>query len=89
LEKLKSLNALGGWKDKEDEEYLKYNPPGLRFEEEYLKFVLDELVLKSGVDLRLHSRVVDVVRDGGRVEYLIVHGKSGLEAFRGEIIIDA
>jgi len=88
MENLKRLNALGAWRG-EEEEYLKYNPPGLRFDDESLKYILQDLVTRNGVHLRLHSRVVDVVRTGDRVEYLVVHGKSGMEALKAAIIVDA
>jgi len=87
MENLKKLNALGGWRG-EDEEYLKYHTPGLRFDEEYLKYILQDLVIRNGIDLRLHSRVIDVVKNGDKVEYLVVHGKSGIEALKAEIFID-
>jgi len=90
LEDLRKLDALFGWEELEyDEEYLKYHPPGLRFDEEYLKYVLQDLVIRNGVELRLHSRVIDVIMDGDKVQYLVVHGKSGTEALGVEVVIDA
>jgi len=89
LEELEKLNAVGEWRGGQGKEFLKYNPPGLRFEEEYLKYILQDLVLKNGVELRLHSRVVDVIKNGDRVEHVVVHGKSGVEAMKAEIVVDA
>lgn len=85
------LKRLGALRESKTytEEYLKYHPPGVGFDEEYLKYILQDLVLKSGVDLRLHSRVIDVIKDKERVEYLVVHGKSGVEALKAEVVIDA
>ena len=85
------LKRLGALRESKDyaEEYLKHHPPGVGFDEEYLKYILQDLVLKSGVDLRLHSRVIDVIKDEDRVGYLVVHGKSGIEALKARIVIDA
>ncbi len=85
---LKKLGALRESKDY-SEEYLKCHPPGVGFDEEYLKYILQDLVLKNGVDLRLHSRVIDVIKKEDRVEYLVLHGKSGIEAMKTKIVIDA
>lgn len=67
----------------------KVSEDGLRFDVEYLKYVLQDVVIRNGVALRLHSRVIDVVRNGDIVEHIIVHGKSGLEALKTKIVIDA
>lgn len=88
ISNLKKLNALripSGY----TEEYLRYHPPGLGFDEEYLKIVLQEIVLKNGVNLWLHSRVIDVIREGNNVRYLVVHNKSGMEVVKPKIVIDA
>ena len=55
---------------------------------EILAVVLQELLLRRGVRLLLHTRFVDVnVRDGSIAECLVC-GKSGLEAIRAAQFID-
>jgi hypothetical protein len=53
------------------------------------KHVLLETVVGSGVDLRLHTTLVDAVRAGVRLEGLVVHTKSGLARVDGRVFIDA
>jgi ribulose 1,5-bisphosphate synthetase/thiazole synthase len=69
------------------------------FDHEVLKFVLQEQVLAAGVDLRVHTRVADVdcrwepgSVEGdrkSRIDGVILHSKSGLQAIRPSVVIDA
>jgi hypothetical protein len=59
------------------------------FDHEVLKFVLQEQVLAAGVDLQVHTRVADVDCREGRIEGVILHSKSGLQAIRPATVIDA
>jgi ribulose 1,5-bisphosphate synthetase/thiazole synthase len=69
------------------------------FDHEVLKFVLQEQARAAGVDLWVHTRVADVDCrwDGGptggaqkgRIEAVILHSKSGLQAIRPSVVIDA
>lgn len=56
---------------------------------EVLKFVGDEMVSESGVDLLLHSLVVAPVLKGRTVRGVILEGKSGRQAVLGKIVVDA
>jgi hypothetical protein len=57
---------------------------------ERLKRVYDDLVLSAGAEVRFHSTLAAVETDGtGAVQTLIVAGKSGLEALRARVYIDA
>lgn len=59
------------------------------FNHEFLSIVLQELLLRYGVKLLLHTQFVDVsVSDDGRVKECIVCGKSGPEALRAKQFID-
>jgi len=58
------------------------------FHYETLAIVLQELLLKRGVKLLLHTRFVDVCEKDGRIQELIVCGKSGPEAVRAKQFID-
>jgi hypothetical protein len=59
------------------------------FDHHLLAFVLQELLLKRGVKVLLHTRFVDVrADDGGRITECVVCGKSGPEALRARQFID-
>lgn len=58
------------------------------FDHEVLKFVLQEQALAAGVDLWLHTRVADVDTRDGRIDGVILHTKSGLQAIRPAMVID-
>lgn len=56
---------------------------------EALKYVLQELLKESGVDLILHSLIVDVLTEGDRISAVITYSKSGRQVIKGEIFVDA
>ena len=58
------------------------------FHYETLAIVLQELLLKRGVKLLLHTRFVDVREQQGRITEIVVCGKSGPEAVRARQFID-
>lgn len=56
---------------------------------ETTKIVFDELVAEEGVDVRLHSTLVDAERDpDGRVRAVRVTGRGGVERFTGSAFVD-
>lgn len=59
------------------------------FDHEILAIVLQELLLKRGVRLLLHTQLVDVCVQGGRLTEAIVCGPSGPEALRARQFIDS
>jgi len=59
------------------------------FDHEVLKVVLQEQALAAGVDLWVHTRVADVDSRDGRIEAVILHSKSGLQAIRPSVVVDA
>ena len=59
-----------------------------RFDPEGLKRLSDEMCLKAGVELRLHSWVVDIFGEHGRPEGAIVESKAGRQAIRAKMIVD-
>lgn len=62
---------------------------GRVFDHHILAIVLQELLLRRGVKLLLHTRFVDVrANDDGRISECIVCGKSGPEALRAKQFID-
>ncbi len=60
------------------------------FNHRILEFVLQEMLVKYGVKLLLHARFVEAaVSESGRITECVIHGKSGLEAVRAKVFIDA
>ena len=58
------------------------------FHYEILAIVLQEMLLRRGVKLLLHTRFVDVREQDGRISECIICGKSGVEALRAKQFID-
>jgi hypothetical protein len=58
------------------------------FDHHILAVVLQELLLRRGVKLLLHTRFVDVLQNMGKISECIICGKSGPEALRARMFID-
>ena len=58
------------------------------FHYEILAIVLQEMLLRRGVKLLLHTRFVDVIERDGHLSECIICGKSGPEALRAKQFID-
>jgi len=56
---------------------------------EVVKLVAQEMVLEAGVKLLFHSLIVDVIKDGNELKGIIIESKSGRQAIRAKIIVDA
>ncbi|MFN2352482.1 MAG: FAD-dependent oxidoreductase, partial [Kiritimatiellia bacterium] len=63
-------------------------PKKTTFHYETLAVVLQELLLRRGVKLLLHTRFVDARVQDGRVTEAVVCGMSGPEALRAKQFID-
>lgn len=60
------------------------------FDHSILAVILQEMIIKAGVKLLLHTRLADVkVNDNGRITEAIICGSSGLEALRAKLFVDA
>ena len=59
------------------------------FDHEILAVILQELVLKYDVTPLLHTRFVDIQRDGRRLGPALVAGASGLEGLEAKVYVDA
>lgn len=59
------------------------------FDHEILAVILQEILLKYGVRLLLHTRFVDIQREGAKLGPALVAGASGLEAIDARVFIDA
>ena len=63
-------------------------PRAAIFDHEILAVVLQELVLRHGVKMLLHTRFADVCSEGGRISACILAGFSGPEALAAKQFID-
>jgi glycine/D-amino acid oxidase-like deaminating enzyme len=81
----------------EVEEGQKYTPHGwllglshgVPFDPHAMTGYLDRKMEDNDVTVLLETRVVDVVRDEGRVSHVIIHNKSGLQAVSADAVIDS
>lgn len=61
----------------------------LTLDYEIAKRTWDELVLETGVDVLFHTTAFDALEEGNTLRGVIALNKSGLQAFIGDVIIDA
>jgi hypothetical protein len=59
------------------------------YEPEEMKILLEELCEEAGVRVRLQTGVTAAYRDGGRLGAIVTESKSGREAWRAPVFIDA
>ena len=62
---------------------------GVPFDPEVLKLVADEIVCEAGSDLLLHTWFADALVEDGRVAAAVVESKSGRQAIRAKVFVDA
>ncbi len=62
---------------------------GLPYEPEEMKILLEELCLDAGVRIQLHTRVCAAYRAGDRLTTIVTESKSGRQAWRAGVFIDA
>ena len=58
------------------------------FNHQVLPIVLQELALAAGVEILLHSWILDVDYIRGVIQHVVILGKSGLEVIRPKFVID-
>lgn len=58
------------------------------FDPEGMKITLFDMLEEAGVQLRLHTVIADVVREGSEVKAVIVESKSGRQAIQARCIVD-
>ena len=61
----------------------------MAYEPEEMKVLLDELCAAAGVMVQFHTRVVAAYRDGRRLSAIVTESKSGRQAWRAPVFIDA
>ena len=70
----------------------KHNPhsPSVPFNPEGMKLLLEDMCLKAKVRIRLHTMLTDVIKDDtGNIIAAVSESKSGCEAWKAKIFIDA
>ncbi|NLF69236.1 MAG: FAD-dependent oxidoreductase [Candidatus Anammoximicrobium sp.] len=65
------------------------NPSRFVYEPEAMKLLLEELCGAAGVKLRLHTHVAAAYRTDNRLAAVVTESKSGREAWRARVFIDA
>ena len=65
------------------------NPGRFVYEPEAMKLLLEEMCGIAGVKTLLHARVAAAYRDGNRLATIVTESKSGREAWRAPVFIDA
>lgn len=65
------------------------NPGRFVYEPEEMKILLEEMCLEAGVKAQLHTRVAAAFREGGRLRTIVTESKSGRQAWRAPVFIDA
>jgi hypothetical protein len=62
---------------------------GVNYNPERLKLVWDTLLAEAGVEMLLHTRLVDVETEGDLIRSVVLHGKQGFFRVRARVFIDA
>jgi hypothetical protein len=65
------------------------HPSMFVYEPEEMKILLDELCAEAGVRVRLQTGVTAAYRDGDRLAAIVTESKSGREAWKAPVFIDA
>ena len=65
------------------------NPSRFVYEPEEMKVLLEEMCLEAGVKVQLHTRVSAAFREGQRLRTIVTESKSGRQAWRAPVFIDA
>lgn len=59
------------------------------FDSEVLKWVIQDLIEEAGVNVLLHSVVVQATKEDNKATGVIVENKSGRMGFKGKVLVDA
>ncbi len=67
----------------------KANDVNFAYDPEAMKLILERLCVGAGIEIRLHTRIVRGLREGGRLAAVVTESKSGREAWRAGCFVDA
>lgn len=62
---------------------------GVNYNPERLKLVWDQLINEADVQTLLHTNLVDVVQEHGKIQSVVVFGKQGFTRIQARVFIDA
>ncbi len=65
------------------------HPSRFVYEPEEMKVLLEEMCVEAGVKFQLHTRVSAAFREGNRLRTIVTESKTGRQAWRAPIFIDA
>jgi hypothetical protein len=82
------LYALGAAEDPAEKIVKSPKSYALAFDPDFMKCVLDEMVLAAGAQPLLHTLCVDALVEGDRVAGVVTESKSGRRAIRAGVTID-
>lgn len=85
-ELLARLDAMGGLNQPQDGMQGRIRVRS--YDTSLYKCAADQWLLAAGVQLLFHARAAGVLRDGNRLEALVVETKSGRQAIRSQVFID-
>src|SRR5690606_10701635 len=58
------------------------------YDAELMKWILDQMCLEAGIEVRLYTRVVAAYKGAGnKLEHIVTEGFSGREAWKGKVFI--
>ncbi len=66
-----------------------YDRKSRAYDAEVMKIVADQMVEEAGVQLMLHSLVVDAVMEGNFIRGVLVENKSGRQRVMAKVVVDA
>lgn len=65
------------------------DPDKFVYEPDEMKLLLEDLCTEAGVKIRLQTRLTAAYREGGRLTTVVTESRSGREAWRAPVFIDA
>lgn len=82
MERIAEIGGAPRWEDAIQMESTPFDP-------EAFKYVADKMVEEAGVELLLHSLVVDAIVKENSIKALVIENKSGRQAITAKVFIDA
>ena len=91
------LMATGGALNPDDVDVKNFNPfgwyprmaAGVPLNNEQVKALMETMCEEAGVEILYFTSIVDVVRQGDRIAFLVIHNKSGLSALSAKVFVDS
>jgi hypothetical protein len=65
-----------------------WGPWGRAFDIEYYKFLMEKMMVETGVGILYHTFATDVIREGNIIKGVIIESKESTQAILGKSIID-